>query len=186
MRLLPALILSLALPLSAAAGADTSPEERRGEIQQMRLKVLNEVYAEVEDAESILLDAKGYAVFSNKGMNLLLFSTTHGAGILRDHRDGSDTYMKVAGAGTGVGVGLKDYTSIMVFDTDAAIDDFIESGWDYSAQADAQVETDSVEAGEEIAGTLTPGVRVYQMTDSGFALQALIQGFKYWPDEQLN
>ncbi|MCX2980251.1 hypothetical protein EYC98_05135 [Halieaceae bacterium IMCC14734] len=186
MRFLLILMLSLTLPIGSAFGKDASPDERRAEIKQMRLNVLTKLYQEVSDAEEVLLAAKGYAIFSNTGINLLLFSTARGVGILRDHRDGSDTYMRMVGAGTGFGVGLKDYTAVMIFDSQEAIDDFIESGWDYSAQADAKVETDAVEAGEEISGTLTPGVRVYQMTDSGFALQALIHGFKFWPDKTLN
>ena len=33
---------------------------------------------------------------------------------------------------------------------------------------------------------LLDGIRVYQLTESGLALQATIQGTKYWKDPELN
>jgi hypothetical protein len=154
----------------------------------MRAEVLEELFESIPDARKILENSQGYAIFSKKGMNLLLFSTARGAGILRDHRDGSDTYMKVFGAGTGVGAGLTNYTAVLVFETEAALDDFRDKGWELQGQADAHADDDETpgQPGKELSATAGTGVLVYQMTESGFALQALVQGFKYWADPELN
>jgi hypothetical protein len=38
----------------------------------------------------------------------------------------------------------------------------------------------------EGAATLVQGVTVYQLTDQGLALQATLQGTKYWKNDDLN
>ena len=45
--------------------------------------------------------------------------------------------MKMVSAGAGLGVGVKDYSVIFVFENDKAFNDFLNSGWSGSAQADA-------------------------------------------------
>jgi lipid-binding SYLF domain-containing protein len=77
-----------------------------------------------------------------------------------------------------------------IFHTREAFDTFVESGWDFSGQADAAATTDA-DSGEQAgaadaAATLTQGVTIYQMTDKGLALQATLQGTKYWQAEDLN
>jgi hypothetical protein len=36
------------------------------------------------------------------------------------------------------------------------------------------------------AETVIPGVEIYQITKNGLALQATLQGTKYWKDKKLN
>jgi len=59
-------------------------------------------------------------------------------------------------------------------------------GWDFSAQADANLESESEGDGMETAMTAMPGTKIYQLTDAGVALQATLQGTKFWADEDLN
>ena len=170
------------LPMLAQADADAD----RKEIQDMRTEVLSTLFKEKSDAKGKVEGAKGYAVFSNLGVNLLVVSTARGGGVLRDNRSGKDTYMKMFSAGGGLGLGVKDFAIVFVFNTDEALDNFVSSGWDFSAQADAKVEADDTGGGEEHAATLIPGVEIYQMTEAGVALQATLQGTKYWKDDELN
>ena len=37
-----------------------------------------------------------------------------------------------------------------------------------------------------LAIDVSPGVKLFQLTESGLALQATIQGTKYWKDDDLN
>ena len=59
-------------------------------------------------------------------------------------------------------------------------------GWDFSAQADANLESETEGDGMETAMTAMPGTKIYQLTDAGVALQATLQGTKFWADEDLN
>jgi hypothetical protein len=60
------------------------------------------------------------------------------------------------------------------------------SSW--KADAAATTDADSKEQAGATDATvgLNQGVTVYQMTDKGLALQATLQGTKYWKDDDLN
>ena len=135
-------------------------------------------------------DSVGYAVFSNTGINLLLVSTANGSGISHDNKSGTDVYMKMFSAGAGIGMGVKTFRGIFVFHTKDSFNAFVESGWDFSGQADAAASTDAdkdADAGAiDETMSVTQGVTVYQLTDKGLALQATLQGTKYWKDDELN
>ena len=45
--------------------------------------------------------------------------------------------MKMISAGGGLGVGVKDYRVVFVFQDEKALDQFLNSGWQGSAQTDA-------------------------------------------------
>src|SRR5206468_3948913 len=79
----------------------------------------------------------GYAVFNNMGTNLLVVSTGRGAGMAVDTGSKKETFMKMISAGAGLGVGVKDYRVIFVFQNDKALAQFLDSGWAASAQTDA-------------------------------------------------
>jgi hypothetical protein len=66
------------------------------------------------------------------------------------------------------------------------MDKFTESGWDFSGQADANAETSTQGAGAEASGTVIPGTSIYKITKAGLALQATLQGTKFWVDKDLN
>ncbi len=186
-RTLAALTLCLfAVGTYSAPWDKKDPDDERKELQEARQAALSKLFREKPGAEQELKNAKGYAVFSNIGINVLVVSTQRGGGILRDNRDGQDTYYKMFSAGGGWGMGVKDFAVIFVFDTDAALNQFETEGWDFSAQADANLESDSKGDGVETAVTAMPGTRIYQLTDAGIALQATLQGTKFWPDEDLN
>jgi hypothetical protein len=75
---------------------------------------------------------------------------------------------------------------VFVFKTKPKLAQFIETGWDFGAQADAAAQ--SGEKGGAAAGAVTvmPDVDVYQITKNGVALLATLQGTKYWRDADLN
>ena len=179
--------LLLAVPMSSYAlfGKD-DPDQERKDLQKARTEALEKLYAEKPGTRSELESAKGYAVFSSIGVNLFLISTESGGGILRDNRTGKETYMKMFSAGGGIGMGVKDFSLIFVFHTVAAMEDFQKEGWDFSAKADANVESDDKGMGMETAATVMPGSTIYQLTDAGLALQATLHGTKFWADEDLN
>ncbi|MEJ6733735.1 MAG: hypothetical protein QNK90_16840 [Opitutaceae bacterium] len=63
---------------------------------------------------------------------------------------------------------------------------FIEKGWDFSAQADAAAKSDEKGGQYAAAVNISEGVEVIQITENGLALQATLQGTKYWRDRDLN
>ena len=94
--------------------------------------------------------------------------------------------MKMISLGAGLGVGVKDYRVIFVFENQKALDSFITSGWDGSAQADAAAKTSKSGGAYSGASSVAPGVWVYQITKKGLALQLTLQGTKYSKVDDLN
>ena len=94
--------------------------------------------------------------------------------------------MKMASAGAGIGAGVKDFRAIFVFETEQSLTTFINSGWEGSAQADATAKAGKEGGSYSGATAVAPGVWVYQITKNGLALQATLQGTKYYKDDDLN
>ena len=155
-------------------------------VQQMRSETLAKLYKIHPEARERINKAQGYAVFSNIGVNLILLSTGSGWGVAKHNRTGKSVYMKMASVGIGIGLGVKDFRGVFVFTKLEAMKRFIEDGWDASGQADAAAK--SGKKGGAFAGAIdvAPGMWLYQITEHGLALQATIQGTKYWPDDELN
>ena len=187
MKRLFTLLLTIGLLAGCATPGDT-PAQKRAAIQQMRTTTLNKLYQEQPAARQEIKASAGYAVFSNIGNNLLVLSGGSGYGVAKDRRSGKDIYMKMATLGFGVGAGIKDFQSVIIFRDRATFDDFIEHGWDTGVQTDAAVK--SGDKGESVVALAEQAkfdkVRVYHLTESGIALQATVQGYKYWQDDELN
>jgi len=175
----------LALLLVGCVTSANSPEEKRRQILVMRDQVLTELYKVKPDVRSQVAGAPGYAVFSNANVNLLLASVGGGYGMVEDNRSGRITYMKMGELGVGLGIGVKDFRVVFVFHTDEALKRFVEYGWAVGGNADAAAKAGAQGAAAGVEAVID-NVTVYQMTESGLALQATIKGTKFWVDPELN
>jgi len=151
----------------------------------MKQEVLSDLYRIQPAARSKVAKAPGYAVFSNANINLVLASFSGGQGVVKDNGTGRHTYMNMGEAGIGFGLGVKDFRAVFVFHDRDTMKNFIESGWEFGAHADAAAKAGN--KGGAVGGEmLLDGVTIYQMTESGLALQATLKGTKYWKDSALN
>ena len=177
--------LFLATLLGACASGSTVAE-KRASVQKMRAETLNKLYKIEPGARTRIRTAAGYGVFSNIGINVIFVSAGGGWGVVHDNRSGKNTYMNMGSAGLGIGLGVKDFRGVFVFTRRKYLDWFVNRGWDASAQADAAAKAGS--KGDAWAGAvdIAPGIRLYQITENGLAIQATIQGTKYWKDDKLN
>ncbi|WP_300361474.1 hypothetical protein [Hydrogenimonas sp.] len=188
LKLLAALLAVVTL-FSGFFGGDKSKDEiqkARQEIKKMSHETLQMLYRYAPEARSQLKNAYGYATFSNVGINIFLVSTENGSGLAHDNKTGKDIYMKMFSGGVGVGLGVKDFRIVFIFDNKRVFDDFVNSGWEANAQADAAAKAEDKGDAASVAITVAPGVHLYKLTKNGLALQATIQGTKYWKDDELN
>lgn len=163
-----------------------SADEQRAGIDRMAAEVLSDLHREAPGSKDYIDRAAGYAVFSSLGVNVFLVSTANGKGVAHYKGSGEKVYMRMLSAGTGVGMGVKDFRLIFVFQTREALDLFVEEGWTAGAQADAAARHGDQGDAAALAIDVSPGVKLYQLTESGVALQATIHGTKYWKDDDLN
>ncbi len=180
--------LLIAQPASAQlfGGGKDKDDKKRADIMEMHDEVLSALYKEEDDAKDLIDDSYGYAVFSNVGVNVVFLSAGGGKGVAVNRKTGKKTYMKMGSAGVGIGLGVKDFRAVMIFHSEKAFTSFVDKGWDFSGQADAAAK--GGDKGGEMSGAVDvgDGVTVYQMTKNGLALQATLQGTKYWKDGDLN
>jgi lipid-binding SYLF domain-containing protein len=176
-----ALVYFLPVPAQASSTAD-----QIAAINKMEADTLARLYKENPDTQRQIKDAVGYAVFSSGELAVLWLSGGYGHGVAHDNRDGKDTYMEMAKAGVGLGLGAKEFNTVFVFHEPKAFHDFIATGLDLSGTADVAAKQD--QKGKSLSGgaDVLPGVRVYQLTDSGLLAEGMIQGNKYWRDDALN
>jgi lipid-binding SYLF domain-containing protein len=179
---------SLALILLATnlAVAGDSPDQKRTKTRKMAAETLQDLYKLQPASQAAIRKSAGYAVFDNMGTNILLLSTARGSGVAVDTSSKQETFMKMGSVGAGLGVGVKDYRVIFVFENDKAYANFLNSGWSGSAQTDAAAKAGSKGGAFSGAEELGPGIWVYQITKNGLALQITLQGTKYYKDDDLN
>jgi lipid-binding SYLF domain-containing protein len=181
-----ATVLAVILLAVNIASAKDSPDQKRDKTRKMADKTLQQLYKLKPTAQAAIKKSAGYAVFDNFGTNLFLLSTARGSGIAIDTSSKQETFMKMISAGAGLGLGVKDYSVIFVFENDKAFNNFLSSGWSGSAQADAAAKAADKGGAYSGAEEVAPGVWVYQITKNGLALQLTLQGTKYYKDDDLN
>jgi lipid-binding SYLF domain-containing protein len=185
MKLMLTLCITVMLILSGCASHQgQSVAQQRQSIEQMRASTLNALYRDKPYAADTIERSSGYAVFSNANINLLFASAGGGYGVVHSN-SGAVTYMKMGELGVGLGLGAKDYRLVFVFHTPEALARFVDHGWAFGGQIDAAAK--AKDKGDAIGGEITvDSITIYQLTESGLALQATIKGTKFWRDDALN
>jgi lipid-binding SYLF domain-containing protein len=173
-------------PADVALGREPTKAEQQAAIRNEAQATLAKLYKAHPAAKSVIQKAAGYAAFDNFGMHLFLLSTARGKGVAVSNATKKETFMKMLSVGAGVGLGAKDFRVLFVFQTPQALDGFINSGWDADAHAEAIAKSGQKGGAFEGAISASPGVWVYQLTETGLAAQATLQGTKYYKEDSLN
>ncbi|MCV6604441.1 MAG: hypothetical protein OIF34_03980 [Porticoccaceae bacterium] len=183
---LTAALVGLALLVSGCSTIKgSSVQERRGYVEAMRSDALNDLYKEHPRARQQIADAAGYAVFSNINTNLIFVTTSGGYGVVT-RKGGSKTYMKMAGGGLGIGAGLRDMRLVLIFKKAHDLENFADNGWDVSGQAGATAQSDDQGGSVNVIKSVDFDVVSYELTKAGVALEATVDGMKFWKDKELN
>ena len=179
-----ALCMATAMP-DLALGQDAKDKER-AEVRKMAKDTLARLYKVQPGAKRALEGGAGYAVFSNFGMKIGFAGGGSGKGVAYNNKTKKDTFMKMLEVQAGLGMGIKKFRLVWVFENTKDLDSFINAGWELGAQATAAAKAG--EQGGSFAGAMavSPGVWLYQLTDDGLALELTAKGTKYYKDDKLN
>ena len=158
-------ILAATLLAAGLSSAKDSPDKKREKSRKMAAQTLQDLYKLQPTSKEAIAKSAGYAVFNNMGMHLLLLSTERGAGIAVNSKTKQETFMKMISLGGGLGLGVKDFRVIFVFENDKAL----AHGWAGSAQADTAAKVDKSGGAYSGAVQVASGVWVYQITKNGLA-----------------
>ena len=176
--------LAASAPLLAATKEQV--EQQKADIKNMANQTLERLYATQPSEKKAIKKAAGYAVFSNFGMKILFAGGGSGKGLAVYNKTGQSTFMKLIEVQAGLGMGVKKFRLIWVFENQNELDSFINSGWEFGGQATAAAQASG--EGGALAGAMSikPGVWLYQLTDDGLALELTAKGTKYYKDDNLN
>jgi len=189
------LILALAFMVStpALAGQSTEDKEKqakankeRQEIRKTAQDILARLYKAQPSAKAAIGKAAGYAVFSNFGMKIFVAGSGTGKGVAVDNKTKKETFMKMVELQAGLGFGVKKFSLVWVFETPETLGTFINSGWELGGQTSVAAKAGEKGAALQGAIPVSAGVWVYQLTDTGVALELTAKGTKYYKDDDLN
>lgn len=182
-RLLIVFWMVLACALSVIA---KSKEEKQAEARKKAEGTLARLYKAKPSAQAAIKQAAGYAVFNSAGMKILVAGGGRGQGIAVDNRTQKVTYMRMREVQAGLGMGVKKFSTIFVFETNAALEKFVNSGWEFGGQTTAAAKSGDGGGALQGAASVSEGVWMYQLTDKGLALELTGKGTKYFKDDDLN
>jgi lipid-binding SYLF domain-containing protein len=161
-------------------------EKERQEIRKQSKDILARLYKSQPSAKAAVQKAAGYATFSNFGLKIFVAGSGKGEGVAVDNKTKKETFMKMFEIQAGLGFGAKKFSLVWVFDTPAAFNGFVDSGWELGAQTSAAATTGDKGGALQGAIPVGQGVWVYQLTDKGVALELTAKGTKYYKDDDLN
>jgi lipid-binding SYLF domain-containing protein len=181
--LFTALVCAVAV---AAHAADNKKEKEQKEIRKMAQDTLHRLYKADPKAKAAVKGAAGYAVFSNMGVKILFAGSGKGEGIAVNNKSNNETFMKMIELQAGLGMGVKKFRVVFVFDNDKAFNSFVDSGWEFGGQSTAAAKAG--DKGGAMAGSVSvsDGVWMYQLTDKGLAAEITVKSTKYYKDDDLN
>jgi lipid-binding SYLF domain-containing protein len=162
----------------ALAEGEDKAAKKRAKIDARSNEVLEQVLGESPRANELYQKAMGYAVFDNTKAALIV-SGGGGSGVAVDKASGARTYMKMGTAGVGLGIGVKTYQVIMLFENEKVFRNFVEKGW----QADTQAGAAAGNKGAAAKTTFHDGMAVFVRTKKGLMASADVSGTKYWKSD---
>jgi lipid-binding SYLF domain-containing protein len=178
------MVLTLVCALAANASDDKAKQQKQ--IQTATQDTLQRLYKAEPKTKAVIRHAYGYAVFSDLGVKILFDGTGNGKGVAVNNRTKHQTYMKMIELQAGLGVGVDKFRVVFVFDNQTAFDSFVNSGWEFGGQS--TVAAKAGDKGGAMAGAVavSDGVWMYQLPDTGLAVDISATGTKYYKDDDLN
>jgi lipid-binding SYLF domain-containing protein len=174
------------LACSGAPPSKSQVDQQRTQIRDMASQTLAQLYKGDPAAQQAIEGAAGYAVFSDFGMKVMFLGGAGGSGVAINNATKQETFMKMAEFQPGLGLGAVKFRVVLAFETPAAFNAFVTSGWEAGANVMAAAKTKAMGGGAAGAVTVSQGVKMYQINEEGLIVGISITGAKYYKDKELN
>jgi lipid-binding SYLF domain-containing protein len=165
---------------------NTPKNQQQADIRKLAQQTLTQLYESQPTAKGAISTAAGYAVFSNFGMKIFVAGGGSGEGLAVNRRTRKETFMNMVEIQAGLGIGVKKFRLVWVFEKEADLDRFVNSGWELGGQTTAAAQLGGEGGAFAGAMSVSPGVWLYQLTDDGLALELTAKGTKYYKNDDLN
>ncbi|WP_170571969.1 hypothetical protein [Ruegeria atlantica] len=163
---------------------EATPEETRAKLDIIANEVLTQLLAENPDAKALYDISAGYAVFDSRKVTVFPVSAGYGRGVAVSMDTGQRTYMNMGTGGVGAAVGIGGFVTkfVILFETQADLEKFIENGYDATAETGAMYGDES--KGETVR--FTDGRSFFVLGKKGWRVSAGASGTKFWKSPELN
>ena len=160
--------------------------QAREQVREMCQDALATLYEITPGARRTIEGAAGYAVFSTFGVKLFFAGGTTGKGMVVNKRTSRQTFMKMVQVQGGLGLGVNQNRLIFVFTNEQALRNFINQGWEFGGQVNLSAMARGQGGMFSGAAAVSPGVYLYQLTQTGLAATLTVGGTKFFKDPDLN
>lgn len=160
--------------------------QARQQVREMSQDALATLYEVAPGTRRVIEHSAGYAVFSTFGLKLFFAGGTTGKGEVVNNRTQRQTFMKMVQVQGGLGFGVNQNRLIFVFTNEKALRNFIDQGWEFGGQANLSAMANGQGTQFSGAAAVSPGVYLYQLTETGLSATMTVSGTKYFKDADLN
>ena len=160
--------------------------QARTQVREMSQDALATLYEISPGTRRVLERSAGYAVFSTFGVKLFFAGGTTGKGVVVNQRTSRQTFMKMVQVQGGLGFGVNQNRLIFVFTNEQALRNFISQGWEFGGQANLSAMAGGQGTQFSGAAAVSPGVYLYQLTQTGLSATLTVGGTKFFKDPDLN
>ncbi len=172
--------------LPAGAPPEGKIIQARQQVREMAQDALSSLYEIAPGTKRAIDRSAGYAVFSTFGLKLFFAGGTTGKGIVVNKRTERQTFMKMVQVQGGLGFGVNQNRLIFVFTNEQALRNFIDQGWEFGGQANLSAMVSGQGGMFSGAAAVSPGVYLYQLTNTGLSASITVSGTKYFKDPDMN
>ena len=177
--------LMFSLIASGALAADADKTKKQAEIRKVTQAALADFYKAEPKLKADVAKAPGYAVFSTYGMSFLI-GGSGGKGLVHDNKTNKDTFMHQAQGSVGLQAGIAENRTLIIFNTAAALNQFVEKGWGAEAGGNVGAAVEGKGASGGAGGSIISNANTYTLTRTGLQAGVALAGTKFWKDKDLN
>jgi lipid-binding SYLF domain-containing protein len=174
--------------LSLAAGgalAQSEKVKKQAEIKKVTANSLEKFYKANPKLKEAVAKSPGYAVFTTYGLSFLI-GGEGGKGLVHDMKTKKDTYMDMAQASAGLQIGVAQNETLIIFKSPKAMQQFIDSGWEFGGGGAAQAGAAGKQVGAGGGENVIADASYYTLTKNGLQAGGALEGTKFWKDKELN
>jgi len=182
-RLLGLGVLSLCFLAGGAFAQDKAAKQ--AEVIKKTQATMERFYKEKPELKTAVANAPGYAVFTTYGFSFVI-GGGGGSGVVHDNKTKHNTFMEMGGASVGFQLGAAQTELLIVFKTAAAMNKFIDKGWEAAGTATASVGASGSTAGGGKGVAAGEEAETYTLTKNGLQAGLAVGGSKFWKDKDLN
>lgn len=165
--------------------SESQIKKQKNDIENQSQKILKKLYKADPKAKDLILNSPGYATFSDFGMKIFIAGGGTGKGVV--YAKGKDpVFMNMAEVQAGLGIGIKQFDVVFVFENTDALNAFVNQGWEFGGQATAAAKYEKNGGSYEGAVNVSNGIWMYQLTKNGLAAEITLKGTKYYKNSDLN